>query len=1473
MSNKKQSLQSRRGQLSSTKQALLAKRLAKVADNPNAIPKRPEQNLYPLSFAQERLWFLTQLEPESPAYNRPLALRISGLLDRAAIETALNKIITRHEVLRTTIRVVEGRPIQHLQAMPPIRLPIIDLRSVSLDVRNEEALHHISAELSQPFDLSKSLIRATLLQLDNAEHILLLIVHHIAFDAWSAKLFIQELIAFYQNSSNDAVDEQVPDLPIQIADFAHWQREMLKRGELDPQFTYWRKQLGGELPILNLPTDYARPANPTDKGASESFALDQSLTEALKSQCQQMGVTSFMLLVTAFKVFLFRITGQTDILIGTPINNRNHVELEKLIGFVVNTLVLRTDLSGDLTWEQLVERVNKVALNAYANQDVPFEKLVAELEPAQSPNHHPLFQVVFTLHRHEEEESWRLPDITFSQLPVPLEAAKFDLRMRMVESGGQFTGTVSYKTELFSPATVQRMIEQFTILLKGIIADPSLPISQLPLLSQTQRQRLLVEWNATQVDFPLTQTFTQLFEEQVERTPHASAAFFGPQTLTYQELNQRANRLAHLLVAEGVDAGVLVAVLARRNLDFLPAILAILKAGGAYLPLDPRQPASRHAQVLSQSQSTLVLISDEFEQETTNIFADMPVTQHPKCLSLEQSLNHLQIDTNLPLRNAPHDLAYVIYTSGSTGMPKGAMVEQRGMINHLYAKISDLRLTEADVVAQTASQSFDISVWQFLAALLVGGRVHILDDETALNPQRLLEEVDAQKITILETVPSLLKAMLVDRSQMGGLDLETLRWLIPTGEALPPDLANRWLGQYPNIPLLNAYGPTECSDDVTHFVIEQPLSPQIIHTPIGRPIANMQVYVLDQTMQPMPIGMPGDLWIGGVGVGRGYLHDPDLTKKMFVDDPFLPQKTGARLYKTGDLARFLPDGNLEFLGRIDHQVKVRGFRIELREIEVNLQQHPRVHECVVVALENKQREKQLVAYIVPIDQQAPSVEILRSFLAKRLPDYMIPALFVMLDELPLTPNGKIDRKTLPAPDQSHSEAKGTFVAPQSPLQCLLAEKWQTILEIEAIGIHDNFFALGGSSIQGAILINQLQLTLSEVIYVVALFDAPTIASLAEYLQQHYPKAVAKINREELAQGDIHAQSTVNQERLAAFQRLIPPLLPKESQHQKNSPAIFVLSAPRSGSTLFRVMLGGHSQLFAPPELDLLSFNTLTQRQQALGGRFNFRLEGLLRAMMDLHGCSAEEAIQQMTQYETQQMNTQDFYALLQTWIGEERTLVDKTPAYALDLEILKRAEVNFENARYIHLLRHPAGMVNSFEEAKTAQVFFRYEHDFPDRELAEMTWLASHQNILKFLSTVPKSRQYRLKFEELVAQPKSVMEQVSDFLDIPCQEAMWQPYQKLESRMTDGIYDVSKMLGDVKFHTHGQIDLNIADRWQQSSQAENLSELTWQFAEKFDYHKPITPTEPTRTIKRADRSAYRHTRSASGSIIPARGDQ
>ncbi len=1072
----------------------------------------------PLSCAQQRLWFLDQLEPGSSFYNIPEAIRLCGALDVKAFEHSLNEIIRRHEVLRTRFVSRNGQPVQVIEPQLTLSVPVQDLRAWPAAAREQEIARLANEEAQQPFDLSTGpLIRAGLLRTSQAEHVLLLTLHHIASDGWSTEILLREFIALYEAFAHGR-PSPLPALKIQYADFACWQRQRLQGEGLSGQLAYWKERLNGAPALLELPADHPRPSLQSYRGGVYNLVIPPDLGPPLNALCRKHNVTPFMLFLVAFKLLLYRYSGQSDLCVGTTIANRNRMEIEALIGFFVNTLVLRTDLSGNPRFPELLQRVREAALGAQANQDLPFEQLVEELQPRRDLSHAPLFQVMFDLQT-SSGQAFDTGNLQLSAIAQEDTTAKFDLSLTMGEGQNGWMALWEYSSDLFERGTIERMAGHFNHLLAGSAATPEARISELSLLSEAERRCMLVEWNATEAPYPHGRNLFQLFAAQAAETPDHIAVACGDARLSYGDLHTRATRLAQGLTARGISPETMVAVLAERSIELLTMTLAVFKAGGVYLPLDPRHPVQRLAEIITLSQARVVLTSVEMAAQAVEGLA-LTEQPRPEVLTTERLLTEEWPDDNAPACACGDHLAYVIYTSGSTGVPKGAMVTYEGMLNHLWSKIPMLGLTAEDAVAQTASQCFDISVWQFLTALLCGARVQIIPDEVAHDPERLLAEVEARGVTVLESVPAVIGAMLASAPR----DLCRLRWLLPTGEALSPGLARDWLARYPDIPLLNAYGPAECADDVAMHRIAEPPPEQTAHMPIGRPIANTRLYIVDPFMAPCPVGVSGELCVAGVGVGRGYLNDPAHTAEVFVPDPF-SSAPGSRLYRTGDRARYGSDGIIEYLGRLDEQVKLRGFRIEPGEVEARLRAHPKVREAVVVVREDG-GEKRLVGYVVaarpPLDAEA-----LRAHLKASLPEYMVPAAFVSLERLPLTANGKVDRRALPAP--ALAACPDDYVPPRTPTEEVLCGIWAEMLRLERVGIHDNFFELGGHSLLATQVISRVRQIFQMDPPLRVVFETPTIAGLAGVLIAHEPapghvEAVAALHREidKLSTEDIQA---------------------------------------------------------------------------------------------------------------------------------------------------------------------------------------------------------------------------------------------------------------------------------------------------------------------------------------------------------------
>jgi amino acid adenylation domain-containing protein len=910
--------------------------------------RRTRRKALPLSFAQQRLWFLDQVAPGSPFYNIDYALRLKTPINFDAMQQALNEIVRRHEPLRTTFQKIEGQPVQEIAPGLELPLPIIDLRHLPETEREAEALRLAAEEARTGFDLATGpLLRTKLLRLGEEDCVFLLTIHHIVSDGWSMTVFARELGALY-TAFCLGQRSPLPELPIQYADFAVWQRQWLQGKVLEEQLSYWKQQLD-DLPVLRLPTDRPRPPLPSFQGAYHLVTLPSRIMDALKELSQREGATLFMTLLAAFKALLHRYTGQDDIVVGSPVANRNRAEIEGLIGFFVNMLVMRTDLSGNPTFRGLLRRMREVALEAYAHQHLPFEKLVEELHPKRDLSLHPLFQVTFQIFSTPDPY---VPEATGELMKVQRGTANIDLAFDAQDTPNGLIARVEYSTDLFDLPTIIRMFRHFEVLLDGVIANPDLRLSELPLLTKAERRQLLIEWNDTSAGYPRDKCVHQLFEDQATRSPDAVALVVEDRRVSYRELNRKANQLAHGLRSLGVGPECLVALHATRSVEMVVGVLGILKAGGAYVPLDPAYPSERLAFILADSKAPVLLTQ-------RRLLTQLPV--HPaRAVLLDEDW-----DAPGPTYDAPpasgvtcSNLAYVIYTSGSTGKPKGVMVEHRSVCNNLVWMQRVFPLTEADCVPQKYSLSFDASVWEILGPLLGGARLVLTRPGGQLDPAYFLKLIADQKVTVLDLVPSMLRVLLEDERFRS---CRSLRRVTCGGEALPHELEQQFFEQH-KAELNNMYGPTEATITSTFWTCQRDSTAHVV--PIGRPVANTQVYVLDRDGNPVPIGVPGELYIGGEGLARGYLNRPDLTAQKFVTDLF-SNRPGARLYKTGDLVRFLADGSLEYLGRIDEQVKVRGFRIEPGEIEAALSQHPSVLACAVVAQRGERDDARLIAYVVP----------------------------------------------------------------------------------------------------------------------------------------------------------------------------------------------------------------------------------------------------------------------------------------------------------------------------------------------------------------------------------------------------------------------------------------------------------------------------------------------------------------------------
>ncbi|MBG4525401.1 pyoverdine non-ribosomal peptide synthetase PvdD, partial [Pseudomonas aeruginosa] len=1030
-----------------------AQGLERTTDAVSTIPLADRQQPLALSFAQERQWFLWQLEPESAAYHIPSALRLRGRLDVDALQRSFDSLVARHETLRTRFRLEGGRSYQQVQ-------PAVSV-SIEREPFGEEGLiERIQAIVVQPFDLERGpLLRVNLLQLAEDDHVLVLVQHHIVSDGWSMQVMVEELVQLYAGYSQ-GLDVVLPALPIQYADYALWQRSWMEAGEKERQLAYWTGLLGGEQPVLELPFDRPRPARQSHRGAQLGFELPRELVEAVRALAQREGASSFMLLLASFQALLYRYSGQADIRVGVPIANRNRVETERLIGFFVNTQVLKADLDGRMGFDELLAQARQRALEAQAHQDLPFEQLVEALQPERNASHNPLFQVLFN---HQSEirsvtPEVQLEDLRLEGLAWDGQTAQFDLTLDIQEDENGIWASFDYATDLFDASTVERLAGHWRNLLRGIVANPRQRLGELPLLDAPERRQTLSEWNPAQRECAVQGTLQQRFEEQARQRPQAVALILDEQRLSYGELNARANRLAHCLIARGVGADVPVGLALERSLDMLVGLLAILKAGGAYLPLDPAAPEERLAHILDDSGVRLLLTQG-------HLLEHLPRQAGVEVLAIDGLVLDGYAESDPLTTLSADNLAYVIYTSGSTGKPKGTLLTHRNALRLFSATEAWFGFDERDVWTLFHSYAFDFSVWEIFGALLYGGRLVIVPQWVSRSPEDFYRLLCREGVTVLNQTPSAFKQLMaVACSADMATQQPALRYVIFGGEALDLQSLRPWFQRFGDRQpqLVNMYGITETTVHVTYRPVSEADLEGGLVSPIGGTIPDLSWYILDRDLNPVPRGAVGELYIGRAGLARGYLRRPGLSATRFVPNPF-PGGAGERLYRTGDLARFQADGNIEYIGRIDHQVKVRGFRIELGEIEAALAGLAGVRDAVVLAHDGV-GGTQLAGYVVADSAEDAERlrESLRESLKRQLPDYMVPAHLMLLERMPLTVNGKLDRQALPQPDASLSQQ--AYRAPGSELEQRIAAIWAEILGVERVGLDDNFFELGGHSL-------------------------------------------------------------------------------------------------------------------------------------------------------------------------------------------------------------------------------------------------------------------------------------------------------------------------------------------------------------------------------------------------------------------------
>jgi amino acid adenylation domain-containing protein len=1052
----------------------------------------------PLSFAQGPLWLFQQLEPGSAAYNRPVAVRLLGTVQPEILQRCLNEVVRRHEVLRTRFPAADGVPMQAIFPSAGLPLDVIDVGHFAEGEQEAGALRQAIEASQRPFDLAReSLVRTRLFRLSERDHLLLFLTHHIVFDGWSERLLLNEILALYRDFAAGDPPSLAP-LPIQYADYALWEQRQNADPKFDENLDYWKRQLEGAPAALNLPADRQRPPVQSYRGARQTFSLPVLLSDQLRELGRREDCTFFMTLFAAFNVLLYRYTGQGDIVVGVPVAGRNRIETEKLIGVFINVLALRMRLSGGASFRELLRRVREVALGAYSHQDLPFDRLVEALQPDRDLSRAPVFQVMFQF-RNLPHSDGGIPRLEARPVAIDLGTSKFDLTLD-IEDKRALACTLEYSADLFDAAAILRMQDHLRTLFEGVVANPDRPISDVPLLAEAERRRLSAEWNDTRSAYPRDKCVHQLFEDQVARTPDGIAVFFEDQRITYRELDQHANQIAQYLDGLGVGPEAKVAICADGSLDVIAALLGILKAGGAYVPLDPGYPPDRLAFMLEDAGVTVLLTQSHLVERIPRGKARLV------CLDSDREIIGRESGSTPGSKTDPENSVYIIYTSGSTGLPKAVAVQHRGLVNQVLDASARYGLGPADRRPQLAALSFDVAAAEILSTLASGAALVLRPGPWFDSYESFVRFVEENLLTVVSLPTAYWHGWVAELARLKSALPRSLRLVIVGTEQASAEQFSRWRDlARDRASWCNAYGLTEASITSTVY---GPLAggkgDRIDRVPIGRPIRNTQVYVLDDSLQLAPAGVYGELHIGGDGLARGYLNRPDLTAEKFIPNPFSVEP-GARLYKTGDVGRFLPDGNIELVGRTDDQVKIRGFRVEPGEIEVELGRHPAVREAVVIAREDIPGEKRLTAYVVPREGSDSTIGDLRAFLRQKLPEYMVPSAFMFLDGMPFTRSGKVDRRSLPAPDLSR-DATATFVAHRNPIERALVEIWSEVLKLPEIGVQDNFFELGGHSLLAAMVLSRVNSSFRLELPLRVLFDQPTIERLATVIAKNYAGA-------------------------------------------------------------------------------------------------------------------------------------------------------------------------------------------------------------------------------------------------------------------------------------------------------------------------------------------------------------------------------
>ncbi len=1411
-------LQNRLKKLTPEQRAILEKKLREKAlkkTEENKIQLRKDMDKYPMSYEQERLWFLNQLNPDSAFYNMPAALKITGKLNIGILENSLREIITKHQILSAKYINDKNGPKQEL-------IPI-DFKLTAESIDREELEEVINQEANLPFDLLEGpLYRIKLFQLSEKERILLITFHHIVADGWSIGVLISELSQTYEEKIKNE-NYKLAESRIQYFDYAEWRRNSFTNEVKEKELTYWKNKLENMPQVLELPIDKTRPPQQKNIGNRLKFNISNDLHKEILKIAKENGASPFIIYLTILEIALYRWTNQDDFGIGTPSNGRSNPEVKSLIGFFVNTIVIRAQMRRTSSFEELLNDVKQTVLESFDHQNLPFENLVDAIVKEKSITNTPLFQVMFD-YQESPLKNINLTDLKLEVIEQEIFVSKFDLLFLLEDDHVNQNMVIEFNSEIFESSTINILGDIILNLINSIVDNPKEKIGLLPIVNKEYMQELLEKWNQTKTDYPHDLAAHKVFELQCKKTPNNKAIVNDELILDYKSLNEKANQLANYLIKADVNLNDNIAIFMDRSIDLIISILGILKSGGVYVPIDPSYPLDRIQFMLKDTDTKFVLTQSSYNTATEKFSSDI--------IYIDEISNILENEdkSNPDIEISSDSIAYIMYTSGSTGKPKGVSVPHKG-INRLVINTNYVEINENSKIAQVANTSFDASTFEIWGALLNGAELVILKKEDIINPQYFVKNIIEKNISTILLTTALFNQIALENPNA----FATLDTLLIGGEKLDPATIKIVLENKPPKRLCNGYGPTENTTFSNCYLITN-VDESINGIPIGKPIANSTAYVLDEDRNYLPIGVAGELYVGGDGLAKGYWNRKELTEKVFIKNPF-SNKENDFLYKTGDLAKYRADGNIEFIGRIDSQVKMRGFRIELGEIESVLKNLDNIKDAVVLMHGESSIDNKLVAYIVSDKDDNQSTEEITRKISSYLPDYMIPKVYLDIEKVPLTPNGKVDKKALLGLEINVSRNEKNFVPPRTNFEKYLADIWKDILKIKEVSVYDSFFELGGNSLQAAVFINRLKKMFDTEIQVQSIFLAPTIDDFSKYASEYYSEIIEEKfndgnlkNKLDLNIDDIEVLS---EKKIEDFRNIIVNnSLPINESGEKNPSAIFILSPPRSGSTLLRVMLEGHDKLFSPPELDLLTFNSLKERRKILSGDLAFWLEATTRSVMELKNCSVEEAEIILKQFEDEDLSIKDFYKKIQLWAGE-KILVDKTPTYAMDINNLEKAEQYFENPLYIHLIRNPYASIYSFIEAKLDKNFFRYKHDFNRLELAELIWMNSHKNINKFLKKIPNERKIQLRFEDLVTDSELYMKKLAEFLNIEYDEKLINPYQG--NRMTDAVKENSQMVGDFKFYLRDKIDNKVTDRWKNYHTKNFLCEESIKVSEELGY--------------------------------------